>query len=66
MNEQSVKSNSGFLTEAELQTKIPVCRRTISYWRKQGKLPFIKFGKRILFHWPTVEGALLRHQLNCN
>jgi hypothetical protein len=51
-----------FLTVAELQKKIPVSRRTIFAWRKQGWLPSVQTGTKILFHWPSVENALLRQQ----
>jgi hypothetical protein len=52
-----------FLTCAELQQKIPVSRRTIFAWRKQGWLPSVQNGAKILFHWPSVEAALLRRQI---
>jgi hypothetical protein len=52
-----------FLTVAELQKKIPVSRRTIFSWRKQGWLPSVQAGgTKILFHWKSVEAALLRKQ----
>jgi hypothetical protein len=51
-----------FLTVAELQKKIPVSRRTIFAWRKQGWLPSVQAGAKILFHWKSVEAALLRMQ----
>jgi hypothetical protein len=32
-------------------------------WRMTGKIPCVRLGgSRILFHWPSVEAALLRHQ----
>jgi hypothetical protein len=32
-------------------------------WRTTGKIPCVRLGgRRILFHWPSVEAALLRHQ----
>jgi len=52
-----------FLTVAELQKKIPVSRRTIFAWRKAGWLPSVQAGgTKILFHWKSVEDALLRQQ----
>jgi hypothetical protein len=51
-----------FLTVAELQKKIPVSRRTIFAWRKAGWLPSVQAGTKILFHWASVEAALLRQQ----
>ena len=52
-----------FLTVADLQKKIPVSRRTIFAWRKAGWLPSVQAGgTKILFHWKSVEDALLRQQ----
>ena len=52
-----------FLTCAELQQKIPVSRRTIFAWRKAGWLPSVQAGgAKILFHWKSVEDALLHQQ----
>lgn len=53
-----------FLDEKELLKRLPICRRTAFNWIKQGKLPCVKIGRRKLFHWPTVEAALLRQQRN--
>lgn len=54
---------AGFINEKELLRRLPVSRRTIFAWRKSGKLPCVLFyGRRVLFHWPSVEAALLRQQ----
>lgn len=55
-------SQEKFLSENELLTRIPVCRRTAFNWIRAGKLPCVKIGRRKLFHWPSVEAALLRQQ----
>ena len=51
-----------FIDEKELLRRLPVCRRTAFAWRKNGKLPSVRIGRRNLFHWPSVEAALLRLQ----
>lgn len=51
-----------FIDEMELLRRIPVSRRTIFNWRQAGKIPFVAIGKRIIFHWETVERAILRMQ----
>jgi hypothetical protein len=53
-----------WLTEIEILKRIPVCRRTIKDWRDAGTLPYVRLpgSRRVIYHWPTVEGALLRHQ----
>jgi hypothetical protein len=53
-------SEAGFINECELQARLKVSRGSIINYRKAGKLPFVKLGRRVLFHWPTVETALLR------
>lgn len=58
------KSNpdSHIVDETVVLERLPICRRTLKNLRDQGKVPFIRLGRRVLFHWPTVEAALLRHQ----
>jgi predicted site-specific integrase-resolvase len=53
----------GFIDERELLRRVPVSRRTMFNWRESGKIPFVHVGgRRVLFHWPSVEQALLRAQ----
>jgi len=58
----SASETAGFIDECELQARLKVSRGSIINYRKAGKLPFVKLGRRVLFHWPTVETALLRQQ----
>lgn len=53
---------AAFIDERELLKRIPVSRRTAFTWVQSGKLPCVKIGRRKLFHWPSVEAALLRQQ----
>lgn len=53
---------AGFLEETELLQRVPVCRKTLFNLRRSGKIPSLKLGSRNLYHWPTVEAALLRMQ----
>jgi len=55
-------SQEKFLSENELLTRLPISRRTCFNWIQQGKLPVVKIGRRKLFHWKSVEAALLRIQ----
>ena len=53
----------GFINEKELLKRLPVSRRTLFSWRTSGKIPFVRLGgRRVLFHWPSIEAALLRNQ----
>lgn len=52
-----------FISEKELLARLPISRRTLFAWRMAGKVPWVRLsGRRILFHWPSVEIALLRRQ----
>jgi predicted site-specific integrase-resolvase len=53
----------GFITSRDLLARIPISRRTLFEWRSTGKIPFVRLhGSKVLFHWPSVEQALLRRQ----
>jgi excisionase family DNA binding protein len=59
---QTSSSEAGFIDEKQLLAKLPISRRTLFSWRASGKIPHVKIGRRILFHWSSVEAALLRYQ----
>ena len=60
---QTPAGEVGFIDEKQLLARLPVSRRTLYNWRTSGKIPCVRLGgRRILFHWPSVEAALLRHQ----
>lgn len=52
----------GFINEKDLLARVPISRRTAFNWVQEGKIPCVKIGRRKLFHWPSVEAALLRLQ----
>ena len=60
----STATESVFIDEKQLLTRLPVSRRTLWQWREDGKIPCVRLpgGRRVLFHWPSVEAALLRRQ----
>jgi predicted site-specific integrase-resolvase len=60
--QQLTASGEAFLDEKQILARIPVSRRTLFNWRESGKIPSVKIGRRNLFHWPSVEAALLRIQ----
>lgn len=55
-------STTGFISEPQVLARVSVCRRTWYNWRKNGFVPYVKLGRRILYHWPSVEAAILRRQ----
>jgi predicted site-specific integrase-resolvase len=53
----------GFIDEKQLLARLPISRRTLFNWRFSGKIPYVNVGgRRVLYHWPSVEQALLRNQ----
>jgi hypothetical protein len=54
-----------FITEQQLQKELlPMSRRGLLGARKDGRLPFVKFGHRVFYHRESVEKVLLRLQQN--
>jgi hypothetical protein len=51
-----------FMDEKELLGKLPISRRTLGNWKTAGVIPYIKIGRRCLYDWASVQGALLRRQ----
>ncbi len=61
--QSAIAETPDFIDEKELLKRLPVSRRTIYSWRTSGKIPSVRLGgRRILFHWKSVESALLRQQ----
>lgn len=61
-NGNTVPSAAVFIETPELLTRVPMCRKTLWKWRKNGIIPYVQAGGKILFHWPSVEAALVRRQ----
>lgn len=67
MKSDELRSATGkepsFIDTNELLQRLPISRRTLANWRTSGKIPYVCLaGGRVLFHWPSVEEALLRRQ----
>jgi hypothetical protein len=58
----TASSETGFIDEKRLLSRLPVSRRTLGNWKAKGFLPYIKIGRRCLYDWASVHGALLRRQ----
>jgi len=52
----------GFIDEKQLLARLPISRRTVFDWVTSGKIPVVKLKRKKLYHWPSVEAALLRMQ----
>ena len=59
---QTSAGETGFIDEKQLLARLPVSRGTLSNWKASGLIPFIKIGRRCLYDWASVQGALLRRQ----
>ena len=59
---QTPAAEAGFIGEKQLLARLPISRRTLGYWKASGILPYIKIGRRCLYDWASVQGALLRRQ----
>lgn len=55
---------AGLLTVEEVLQRLPISRRTLAAWTKRRVIPSIQLpgSRRRLFHWGSLERALLRHQ----
>jgi len=62
--QQAAPGEAGFIDENTLLERLPVSRRTLFAWRENGKIPCVRLpgGRRVIYHWPSVELALLRNQ----
>jgi hypothetical protein len=61
-NRTATAETPGLIDEPEVLTRVPVSRRTWGNWKAKGIVPFIRIGRRCLYHWPSVEAALVRKQ----
>ena len=59
---EGVRGETGFINEKQLLARLPISRRTLGNWKAGGLLPYIKIGRRCLYDWASVQGALLRRQ----
>lgn len=52
------------LTKRELAPKLKRSIRTCDAWMRQGKLPYYKLGKSVLFRWSDVVKQLAKYRVN--
>jgi hypothetical protein len=62
--ENTPRDIRGLIRESELLKLYPVSSKTLYNQRVAGKIPWVRLPgcRNLLYHWPTVEAALLRHQ----
>jgi hypothetical protein len=59
---EDLSEKAEFINEKQLLARLPISRRTLGNWKAKGMLPFIKIGRRCLYDWASVRGAMLRRQ----
>ena len=61
--EQSTLPTS-FINFAELSRHVPLCERSLREAIRRGRIPSIRLpgARRVMFHWDSVQAALLRMQ----
>ena len=60
---QSAPPPEGFIDFATLRPRVPLCDRALREKIRKGVIPSVLLpgSRKRLFHWPTVQAALLRH-----
>lgn len=58
------RASDNLLNKWELAAKLKVGKRTVDAWMKKRRLPFIKLGKTVRFHWPDVLAKLSEYRVN--
>jgi excisionase family DNA binding protein len=57
-------AGDGLDTIVTIAPKLHRCPRTIQNWMKEGKLPYLKVGKSVLFRWSDVLERLNEFRVN--
>jgi hypothetical protein len=58
------RASDGLLVKRELAIRLRRSPRTVDLWMRQGKLPYLKIGKTVLFRWPDVLEKLSAYRVN--
>jgi hypothetical protein len=58
------RASDGLLLKRELAVRLRRSPRTVDLWMRQGKLPYLKIGKTVLFRWPDVLEKLSEYRVN--
>ena len=58
------RATDDLLVKREVAAKLKRSVRTVDAWMRQGKLPYIKLGKTVLFRWRDVLEKLNAYRVN--
>lgn len=62
---QTQAAVDGYQDKPEIARRLNRTTRTVEKWMKEGRLPYLKIGRAVLFHWPTVERHLNETYQHC-
>jgi predicted DNA-binding transcriptional regulator AlpA len=60
----ALHATEDLLVKRQVAAKIQRSVRTVDAWMRQGKLPYLKIGKTVLFRWPDVLEKLQQFRVN--
>ena len=58
------RATDDLLVKREVAAKLKRSVRTVDSWMRQGKLPYIKLGRTVLFRWADVLARLSEFRVN--
>ena len=58
------RATDDLLVKREVAAKLKRSVRTVDAWMRQGKLPYLKIGKTVLFRWSDVVQKLGEFRIN--
>lgn len=58
------RASDGLQTKRELAVRLRRSPRTVDLWMRQGKLPYLKIGKTVLFRWTDLLQKLATYRVN--
>jgi excisionase family DNA binding protein len=58
------RATDDLLVKREVAAKLKRSVRTVDAWMREGKLPYIKVGKTVLFRWTDVLEKLNQYRVN--
>jgi excisionase family DNA binding protein len=58
------RASDGLLTKQEIAKRLRRSPRTVDAWMREGRLPYLKVSKSVLFDWGDVLAKLKSFRVN--
>jgi excisionase family DNA binding protein len=58
------RASDGLLTKQEIAKRLRRSPRTVDAWMREGRLPYLKVSKSVLFDWDDVLAKLKSFRVN--